>query len=489
MSGPETGYHLYRISFEHGITHLSWLLLLLLAHLLIAVPVLVHIVLTRQDAAAPAWILVVLGSPFIGAFLYFILGINRVVRRARKLRGRRPRALPQLETHPMPFPGLPTAQQKQLFQYAKSVHAAPFVGGNDITPLIDGDMAYPDMLASIAAAAESIWLSVYIFKQDDIGARFIAALTDAHRRGVKVTVLVDEIGMSAARRAADRKLAQAGIATARFIPQTFRFLPLINLRNHRKIMIVDRRIGYIGGMNICRNYKETSLAPVRDLHFRVTGPAIVQLMRIFEEDWRFATGESVELTEPQFDEASTTKPMYARVIADGPDNAYQRTLWIILGALAVSQKSVRILTPYFLPNDILRRALEVCALRGVTVEVVIPGKTDILVVDYAMAAHFEDLLEHGIRLYYGRPPFDHSKLMIVDEVWILVGSSNWDQRSLRLNFEANLEAYDADLAGGLERHFAEKRDAARPLLLDEIKAWSWPRRLRNNLAGLFAPYL
>ncbi len=457
--------------------------------MLIAAPVCAHIVLTRQDAAAPAWILVVLGSPFLGAFLYFVLGINRVVRRARKLRGRRPKISPQLETHPMPFPGLPTAQQQQLFQYAKSVHTAPFVGGNQITPLIDGDMAYPDMLAAIAEAAESIWLSVYIFKLDDIGARFIAALTDAHRRGVKVMVLVDEIGMGAARRAADRKLAAAGIPTARFIPQTFRLLPFINLRNHRKIMIVDRRIGYIGGMNICRNYKESSKAPIRDLHFRLVGPAIVQLMRMFEEDWRFATGEAVEVIEPRFEDERLAKPVYARAIADGPDNAYQRTLWIILGALAVSQKSVRILTPYFLPNDILRHALEVCALRGVTVEVVIPRKTDIAVVDHAMAARFEDMLEHGIKLFYGARPFDHSKLMIVDGVWALVGSSNWDQRSLRLNFEANLEAYDADLAGILEKHFAEKRDQARPILLDEVKARPWTQRLVNNLAGLFAPYL
>lgn len=445
--------------------------------------------LTRQDAAAPAWILVVLGSPFIGAFLYFILGINRVVRRARRLRGRRPRLLPRLETHPMPFPGLPTAQQKQLFQYGKSVHVAPFVGGNEVTPLIDGDMAYPDMLDAIANAKVSIWLSVYIFKQDDIGSRFIEALAAAHKRGVEVMVLVDEIGMGAKRRAADRKLAAEGISTARFIPQTVRFLPFINLRNHRKIMIVDAAVGYIGGMNICRNYKETSKAPIRDLHFRVTGPAIIQLMRMFEEDWRFATGEAIPLVEPKFDDERLAKPVYARVIADGPDNAYQRTLWVILGALAVSQKSVRILTPYFLPNDILRHALEVCALRGVAVDVVIPRKTDISIVDYAMAAQFEDLLEHGIKLYYGARPFDHSKLMIVDGVWALVGSSNWDQRSLRLNFEANLETYDADLAGALEAHFDGKRDQARPILLDQVKAAPRRIRLRNNLARLFAPYL
>jgi cardiolipin synthase len=452
------------------------------------VPVCAHIVLTRQDAAAPAWIMVVLGSPFIGSLLYFMLGINRVVRRARRLRGRRSRALPQLETHQMPFSGLPTAQQRQLFQFGKSVHAAPFVGGNKIKPLVDGQAAYPDMLAAIADAKTSIALSVYIFKRDDIGERFVEALTAAHRRGVLVRVLVDEVGMGRKAHAADTKLAQNGIATARFIPQTFKFLPLINLRNHRKIMIVDDHTGFIGGMNICRNYSGKS-TPVRDLHFRVSGAAIVQMVRMFEEDWRFATGETIELPWIKVPEDQLAAPVYARVIADGPDNAFQRTLWIILGALAVSQKSVRILTPYFLPNDILRHALEVCALRGVRVEVVIPSKTDIGIVDYAMAAQFQDLLEHGIKLYYSGKPFDHSKLMLVDGVWALVGSSNWDQRSLRLNFEANLEAYDADLAGELEAHFAGKRDLAKPIALEAVQAQSRAIRLRNNTARLFAPYL
>jgi cardiolipin synthase len=444
--------------------------------------------LTRQDAAAPAWILVVLGSPFIGSLLYFILGINRVVRRARRLRGRRPRALPRLETHPMPFSGLPTAQQKQLFQFGKSVHAEPFIGGNRIAPLVDGEQAYPEMLAAIADAKTTIALSVYIFKRDDIGERFVEALTAAHQRGVLVRVLVDEVGMGRKAHAADTKLAQCGIPTARFIPQRLKLLPLINLRNHRKIMVVDDHTGFIGGMNICRNYSGRS-TPVRDLHFRLAGPAIVQMVRMFEEDWKFATGETIELPWIKVPEDRLAMPVYARVIADGPDNSFQRTLWIILGALAVSQNSVRIITPYFLPNDILRHALEVCALRGVTVEVIIPAKTDIGIVDYAMAAHFQDLLEHGIKLYYSGKPFDHSKLMLVDGVWALVGSSNWDQRSLRLNFEANLEAYDADLAAELEAHFDAKRALAKPISLETVRAQSTGVRLRNNIARLFAPYL
>lgn len=462
---------------------------LLLLHLLIALPLCAHIVLTKTDTVAPGWLIVVLLSPFLGSGFYFLFGINRVARRARRLRGRRPRWVPHLESHSMPFVGLPTEQQRQLFQFGKSVHAAPFLGGNRIEPLINGEVAYPRMLAAIDAANHSIALSVYIFERDDVGERFIAALTAAHQRGVAVRVLVDEIGSGRKTRAADKRLAEVGIMTARFIPQSIKFLPIMNLRNHRKIMIVDDAVGFIGGMNICRTYSRNSDETIRDLHFRVTGPVLSQMVTLFEEDWRFATGEAIELPVARFAPEQLGDPVYARVIVDGPDNTFQRTLWVILGALAVSQKSVHILTPYFLPNEILRHALAVTALRGVSVEIVVPRRTDILVVDWAMAAHFQELLEHGVNISTSGPPFDHSKLMIVDEVWALAGSSNWDQRSFRLNFEANIECYDAALARALEAHFAAKREAATPVTLDDVRQKPVSIVLRNAVARLFAPYL
>jgi cardiolipin synthase len=462
---------------------------LLLLHFLIAVPVCAHIVLTKTDTVAPGWLIVVLLSPFLGSGFYFLFGINRVVRRARRLRGRRSRWVPHLESHPMPFVGLPTEQQRQLFQFGKSVHAAPFLGGNRIEPLVDGAAAYPEMLAAIEAASRSIALSVYIFECDEVGDRFIAALTAAHRRGIAVRVLVDEIGSGHRKRAADQKLAAAGIMTARFIPQSIKFLPIMNLRNHRKIMIADDAVGFIGGMNICRTYSRNSDETIHDLHFRVTGPVLGQMVTVFEEDWRFATGRTVELPVAKFTAGQLADPVYARVIVDGPDNTFQRTLWVILGALAVSQKTVHILTPYFLPNEILRHALAVAALRGVSVEIIVPGRTDIVIVDWAMEAHFQELLEHGVKIYVGGPPFDHSKLMVVDGVWALAGSSNWDQRSFRLNFEANIECYDAALAQKLEEHFAAKRGCAKGVVLDGVRQLPVSIVLRNAVARLFAPYL
>src|SRR5690606_11500272 len=173
-------------------------------------------------------------------------------------------------------------------------------------------------------------------------------------------------------------------------------------------------------------------------------------------------------------------PVYARAIPDGPDNTAQRTQWVILGALAVAQKTVHVLTPYFLPNEILTNALGVCALRGVSVQVVIPSRTDIALVDWAMEAKFQYLIEHGVKIYRSPPPFDHSKLMIVDSVWTLVGSSNWDQRSLRLNFEANLECYDGDLARDLETHFDSIKKIARAVTIGEVMSQPLKVRLRNN---------
>ena len=465
------------------------MLVLLLLHLAVALPVCVHILLTKHESAVPGWLALVLVSPFLGAFFYWVLGINRVQRRARKLRGgRRPNYVPQLRDPALPFADLPTAQQRQLFHYDAAVHEAPFVGGNRVVPLIGAEQAFPAMLEAIAAAKSTIALSVYIFECDDIGAQFVEALTAAHGRGVDIHVLVDEIGSGHKARAADARLAAAGISTARFIPQKIKFLPVVNLRNHRKIMVIDGGVGFIGGMNIARNYN-ASKETVRDMHFRVTGPVLEQMNATFEEDWRFATGKVLRLPLSEINTASFNQPQYARVVPDGPDNTFQRTLWIFMGALALAQKSVHILTPYFLPNDALTHALSVCSLRGIDVRVVVPAKTDNKLVDWAMRAKFQDLIEHGLKIYTGPAPFDHSKVMIVDESWVLVGSSNWDQRSLRLNFEANLECYDAGLASVLEEHFQRMQQGSELVSLKELQGVSRRIRLRNNFARLFTPYL
>lgn len=462
---------------------------LLLLHFAIAIAVCVHILMTKHEAAVPGWIALVLVSPFVGSLLYWILGINRVERRAHRLRGRRSRYIPSFKSTPLPFRDAPTPHQQQIFNYEYAVHDMPFLGGNQITPLIGVPAAIPSMLDAVNGAQTYIALSVYIFQLDDVGKAFVRALKDAHQRGVKVYVLVDEIGSGRSSKAADRKLAAAGISTARFIPQKIKFLPFLNLRNHRKVIIIDGSVGFIGGMNICRNYQMGSADPIRDLHFRVTGPVLEQMGLIFEEDWRFATGSNITLRMCKDDAAVLDNPQFARVVPDGPDNAFQRTLWIMLGALTLAQRSVHIVTPYFLPNEVLTYALSICAMRGVDVRVIVPKKSDIWLVDWAMRAKFQSLIEHGVKIFLGCRPFDHSKLLVVDDAWILVGSSNWDQRSLRLNFEANLECYDVALAGAMEEHFQSLLQKSELVSLKELQSAPFRIRLRNNIARVFTPYL
>jgi cardiolipin synthase len=462
-------------------------------HLAIALPLCGHILLTKDsEPVAIGWIALVLLSPFAGSLFYGLFGINRIARKARKFRRKRPTLKPHLASHAAPVDAAPTDHERQIFQFARSVHEMPFVAGNRVEPLVNGDAAFPAMLAAIEGAARSIALSVYIFDYDPTGVRFIAALTAAHKRGVAVRVLVDDVGLLYSTRAVDRELAAAGVSTARFVPRSLRFLPFLNLRNHRKLLLIDGREAFIGGMNI-RHGNMLNVHPrhpVQDIHFRVTGPVIDQMNTVFEEDWLFATNQDVVL--PPWQPAAQGEPpggMLARIAPDGPDDNFEKLQWIILGALAVARKNVHVMTPYFLPNEIIVSALMVAALRGVAIEIVVPRRSNIPFMDSAMATKFERLLEHGIKIYRSNPPFDHSKLMVVDGLWSLVGSTNWDQRSLRLNFEANLECYNAAFGAQLEDYFAAKKAAATPIDLRQLKATPLAIRLRNNLIRLFSSYL
>jgi cardiolipin synthase len=455
-----------------------------LAHLAVAIPVCCHILLTKDsESVALGWMALVLSAPFVGSGIYWVFGINRLALQRsgsplrRSSRGFAPRRNGDDEA-------------SALLRYASAIHELPFLRGNHVEPLVNGEKAYPAMLAAIERAAASIAFSVYIFDYDAVGERFIGALAAARKRGVTVRVLVDDIGLMYSRRAVDGLLRKAGVTTARFAPKLGSFLRLINLRNHRKILVVDGREAFIGGMNI--RYKHLVRGndpdPVQDIHFRVTGPVVDQINGVFAEDWLFAAGESIVLPGWKADGARQGDVL-ARIVPDGPDDYFEKIEWLILGALAVSRRHVRIMTPYFLPNRVVSRALMVAALRGVEVEVVVPAKSNLPLIDWAMRVTFERLMERGVKIYASSLPFDHSKLFVVDDGWAMVGSSNWDQRSFRLNFEINLECYDGAFVAQIQNYFQRKKAAAKPLDLEAFRRLSLAARIRNNLVHLFSPYL
>ncbi|MBL8629937.1 MAG: cardiolipin synthase [Rhodospirillaceae bacterium] len=458
-------------------------------HLIIAVPLCGHVLLRKDnESVVVGWIALILLSPFLGSALYGLFGINRIERSARKLRNRA-QVGARSALSAFLVPDIAKADLR-LSGDATAINDLPFLPGNQVIPLMNGDMAYPAMLEAIAGAKHTIALSTYIFDYDATGQTFVAALVAAVARGVNVRVMIDDVGLHYSAHAIDEYLAKGGVATVRFIPHNLRFIRFFNLRNHRKIMVADGQVGFIGGINIRHGNMLSAKPkhPVQDIHFQVRGPVLDQMSALFEEDWEFAKKQEIDL--PRWSETAAYPGLVeARLAPAGPDHRIETLQWLILGALAVSQKHVRIMTPYFIPNPNLATALCVCALRGVVVEVLLPARSNIPGFDWAMAANFEKLLAYGVRIYFSPPPFDHSKLMIVDGRWALVGSTNWDQRSLRLNFEANLECVDPALGGELERYFDGKKALARELQLQTVQATPLWMRLRNNFARLFSPYL
>lgn len=447
----------------------------------------------RDDRGTMMWVGLIWALPLLGPAFYLAFGINRIKRRAVELRRHVPRRTGELEPAAAPAPALPPEARHlaPLAEMVANVARSPLLAGNDLLPLCNADEAYPAMLDAIARARHTLSLSTYIFDRDDVGLEFARQLGDAVRRGVQVRVLIDATGTLLARHSILGELRRHGVTFARFLPALALGKPVsLNLRNHRKLLIADGRTGFTGGMNLCapRLRTKRTAVPMADVQFRVRGPVVQHLQRAFLDDWEFTTGEILGGAK-WFPVLPAEGPVLARGIADGPDEAFERTRWTILGAITLARRSLRILTPYFLPDAALISALNVAALRGVAVDIVLPSDSDVPFVQWASAAHWWQLLQHGCRIGVTRGVFDHSKIFVVDEAWALIGSSNWDARSLRLNFEFNLECYDPQLAARLAALFDERKRRARPVTLEQANARSLPMRLRDGIARLAAPFL
>jgi cardiolipin synthase len=475
--------------------------LITVAHILLAIGVSAHIILTKDDVrSAIGWVGLVWLAPVLGSILYIVLGVNRISRRAGAMRGRVPldaedRAqMVRAGTAQVPSVVLGADSPAALNAIARlvgTVTRQPLSPGCAIDPLLNGDEAYPAMIAAIDAATQSVGMATYIFDRGVAGQMFVDALARAVARGVAVRVLIDGVGALYSHPPIVHDLRAHHIPVARFLPSVIPMPhPYFNLRNHRKLLVIDGRVGFCGGLNVrdaCLLARHSPDA-TQDIHFRVRGPVVGQLLSAFRFDWEFATHEP--LTGPAWTpDTDVAGSLVARGIADGPDEDFETLLMTILGGLAEARRSVRIVTPYFLPDAPLIAALRVAALRGVEVDILLPEHGNLRLVQWAATAQLAQVLSWGCRVYLSGPPFDHSKLLVIDNTWSLVGSHNWDPRSLRLNFEYDVECYSADFAARLDAIIDAKIAASRLLPLAELESRSILRRLRDGAAWLAQPYL
>lgn len=450
-----------------------------------------HALINKRDPrAALGWIVTSIAIPLLGPLFYWGMGVNRIYSRARRWH----REAGKQMTWPTPEnPAAPATLPIQLYflkelrRLSDRVVSAPLRPGNTIVPLENGESAYPAMLAAIERGVSSIHLCTYIFDGDATGKRFVTALSKAADRGVEVRVIIDSLGEKYSRPTARALLKGSGVECRNFLP--LRPGGYLNLRNHRKILVVDGVVGFTGGMNIGNRHMITGPPPqVMDLHFQVTGPVVADLQRTFLEDWRFAKGE--QLTDQRFyPDLPEAGSALVRAVSDGPDKQFRKLHWIILGAISCAKTRVTIVTPYFIPDRPLIAALVTAALRGVAVTLVLPELNNLPYVQWASRSYLWELLQQGIRIYAQPAPFVHTKFMVIDESWSLIGSANLDPRSLRLNFELDLEVYDLDFAGQLEQRCAAAVASSREITLAEMDGRSLPVKIRDAAAKLFSPYL
>ena len=455
------------------------------------------VIYKREPRAAALWILVIWLIPAAGSILYLLLGVDRVRRQAVAMRGERVhhRVVAETSCAETRSPEIvfgPGDESFRLFsRLVERVTARPLVGGNYIVPLTNGIEAYPAMLEAMEAAKVSIGLSTYIFDGAGGGKQFVEALGEAHRRGVEVRVLIDAVGANYSWPPVARRLRELGVTVALFNPRLIpQWVPAINLRNHRKILIVDGLVGFTGGFNIKREYWTLTedVRPFRDMHFQLTGPVVCHLSETFVNDWQFTTGEPLR-GERWFPVVGSSGEMFARGIEAGPDESFERLRWVIIGALNAARRSVCVITPYFLPDPGIISALNAAAMRGVQVDILLPGRSNLAYVHWATFGQLWQVLERGCRVWLSPGEFDHSKLMIVDEAWSLFGSANWDARSLRLNFEFDVECYSREFCQGLVRGAKERIRVARALSLEDVDRRPLAIKLRDGVARLFTPYL
>lgn len=454
-----------------------------------------HALLNKRDSrAAFGWIDICLFLPVIGPLIYFIFGINRVQTRAKKLTYSLIDERNPLEdvsgNNPLAHKVPQTLRNTQKVTHR--ITGLPLVHIEKIDVFYSGDETYSSMLEAIQCANKYIYLCVYIFKTDKVGKQFVQALTDAKNRGVNVYVLIDGVGEHYSWKKARSLLKKNNIQVRSFCPP--KLIPFnfnINLRNHRKLLIIDDNISYAGGINIDAEYSQKEIhdgIAMVDTHFKMYGEIALQLKKLFESDWRVAGGKTLN-NEVKRDESYSESDIIGRMIVDGPGVNIDHLAITLITAINSAVTNIVLMTPYFIPNRELIGALRSAALRGVIVDIILPEKSNLRYVDWASRNMFWELLERDINIYYQPGPFAHSKLFLVDNTYSLIGSANIDPRSLRLNYEVGVEIYNQKFANDLHEYMHKIIQISRQVNLEDVDNRSLRYKIRDGIAWLFSPYL
>ncbi len=465
-----------------------------LGNWLIRVIMLLVIIRRHRPQSALVWLLVVFITPWAGLLLYALLGSNRL---PSKRVEQHKRFLERMNAARARFNGNPGITRPPLepafsstVRLAQRLGNMAVLGGNAAEIICDNDAFLDRLIADIDGARHHVHALYYIYGEDEAGRRFADALIRAERRGVACRLLVDAVGSWGMLKRMAPELAKAGVEVYEALPVGLfrKGMARWDLRNHRKLVVIDGRAAFTGSHNMTDPSYGTKTLQWHDLSVRLTGPVVSQLQTVFVSDWYFETDDLLE--DPVFfPENPAQGDIAAQAIPSGPNFATENYQRLVVAALHGAQEQVTITTPYFVPDESLLHALESAALRGVEVNLIVPCEADQLVVGAAAQAYYEELLSWGINIYLYQPAIIHAKTMTIDNAVAFVGTSNFDIRSFSLNFELNLAFYSPPFAEKLRQRHEDYIRASERLDPNTWEARPAPKRLYQNLAKLFSPLL
>lgn len=465
---------------------------------------LIPIVITKKKRPVTtlAWMLAIVFLPVVGGFLYLIFGPDRISNPGRrklfsnkKLR----KHLGDLEAewNPRRLNGASERLSRRLRDIEQVSQKLGFfgaVGNNSVEILVDAEDTYERIEEAILSAKHSINLEYYIFEPDLVGKRLQDALVKKANEGVEIRLLYDAIGSISLgwKKSFLKVFSDAGISVHDFLALRTFFKPWnINLRNHRKILIVDSKIGFTGSLNIGRQFLNDSQPGDkcwRETHVLIKGPAVTQLQWIFGEDWFFATGEEV-LSPRYLSPHKSPGSEVVQIVASGPDEREEAIHKSFLAAINQSERSVFLTTPYFIPERSLNLALQLAALRGVDVRILLPRTSDHKFVSMAGRSYYADLLKNGVKIFEYQRGVLHAKMLVVDGHFVSIGSANSDIRSFSYNFEVNVQIYGRAFARKAERIFLKDLESCKEIDLKKFLQRPAIKIFLENCCRLFSPVL
>lgn len=485
---------------------MTWILLLQIAYIIVVILVILRVLYdTRSSTKALAYILFIIFVPFAGMIFYFSFGINY---RKRKLYSKkiifeneplRQKLISRMKDYSAAISnsGLVAGQYRNLTEFILRSGSSPLTANNSVELLVNGEEKFPQLLNALESAQSHIHIEYYIYEDDITGNAVADVLIKKAQQGVEVRFMYDDFGSHGLGKAFIKRLRDAGVQTTPFYKIIWYALAnRLNYRNHRKIIIIDGKIGFVGGINISDKYRNDLQRKNhlfwRDTHLMIKGQAIAYLQYLFVGDWNFCSSERLEYNEayfPDFRNDPTLENDVVQISASGPDSTEPVIFYSLLEAINSSKKSIYITSPYFIPGESLMDALIIAIKSGLDVKILIPGISDSKMVNAAASAYYTELLHFGAKIYKYQHGFVHAKTMIIDDNLAIVGSANMDYRSFDLNFEVNAIVYSKKIAQQLTAVF--ENDLKKSELIDAQKWLNRPKYvlLWQKMVRLLSPFL